>query len=303
MAQTRSIFVGNIPYDATEEQLKEVFKVVGPVVSFRLVVDRETGKPKGFGFCEYRDAETAHNAMHNLNGYELNGRSLRVDFAENEKSAGGAPEKRGRTGGKRDRNPLLPTPAAFPPGIFPSPIMGTVGAPTGPALTAEQQISNVLETMTTHQLYEIMAQIKGMTDQSPEQARQLLMSNPQFAFALLQAQVILGMVDPRVVQQLLQGTIPPSGSTPSAMSIPSNFPPAPQPPSQGPPHLGVPPQAFPVNAPTPQPQMFVPPQHSQQLLQQVLQLTPQQIDNLPPVQRAQVKQLQEQLKSQLGSHF
>lgn len=46
--------VGNIPYDATEEQLKEVFSAVGEIVSFRLVFDRDTGKPKGFGFCEYK---------------------------------------------------------------------------------------------------------------------------------------------------------------------------------------------------------------------------------------------------------
>jgi cleavage stimulation factor subunit 2 len=49
----RSVFVGNIPYDATEEKLKDIFNEVGPVVSFRLVYDRETGKPKGYGFCEF----------------------------------------------------------------------------------------------------------------------------------------------------------------------------------------------------------------------------------------------------------
>ena len=48
----------------------------------RLVVDRDTGKPKGYGFCEYFDIETAQSAMRNLNGYDINGRKLRVDFAE-----------------------------------------------------------------------------------------------------------------------------------------------------------------------------------------------------------------------------
>ncbi len=50
--------------------------------------DRDTGKPKGYGFCEYRDAETALSAMRNLNNSEFNGRPLRVDFAENEKTGG-----------------------------------------------------------------------------------------------------------------------------------------------------------------------------------------------------------------------
>ncbi|KAG5894096.1 hypothetical protein JTB14_003952 [Gonioctena quinquepunctata] len=54
----RSVFVGNIPYEATEEKLKDIFGEVGQVLSFKLVFDRETGKPKGYGFCEYRDQET-----------------------------------------------------------------------------------------------------------------------------------------------------------------------------------------------------------------------------------------------------
>jgi len=53
---------------------------------FRLVYDRETGKPKGYGFCEYKDQETALSAMRNLNGYEIGGRTLRVDNACTEKS-------------------------------------------------------------------------------------------------------------------------------------------------------------------------------------------------------------------------
>jgi cleavage stimulation factor subunit 2 len=47
------------------------------------VIDKETGKPKGYGFCEYKDEETALSARRNLQGYEINGRQLRVDFAEN----------------------------------------------------------------------------------------------------------------------------------------------------------------------------------------------------------------------------
>lgn len=53
----------------------------------RLVLDKESGKPKGYGFCEYKDEETALSARRNLQGYEINGRQLRVDFAENGKNA------------------------------------------------------------------------------------------------------------------------------------------------------------------------------------------------------------------------
>ena len=63
-------------------------------MSFRLVYDRESGKPKGYGFCEYKDLETAQSAMRNLNGVELHGRNLRVDSAASEKNK---EENRGNT--------------------------------------------------------------------------------------------------------------------------------------------------------------------------------------------------------------
>lgn len=59
------VFVGNIPYDVTEEQIIDIMKGVGPVVGFRLMFDRETGRSKGFGFCEYTDVESASSALRN----------------------------------------------------------------------------------------------------------------------------------------------------------------------------------------------------------------------------------------------
>ncbi|KAJ1623769.1 hypothetical protein T492DRAFT_599315, partial [Pavlovales sp. CCMP2436] len=73
-----SVFVGNIPFDSTEEDLLAHLAQVGPVVAFRVVNDRETGRPKGYGFCEYRTTETALSAARNLNELEFNGRPLRV---------------------------------------------------------------------------------------------------------------------------------------------------------------------------------------------------------------------------------
>jgi RNA recognition motif-containing protein len=52
------------------------------LASCRVVTDRETGRPKGFGFCEYFDIPTAASAQRNLNGHEINGRKIHVDFAE-----------------------------------------------------------------------------------------------------------------------------------------------------------------------------------------------------------------------------
>jgi cleavage stimulation factor subunit 2 len=69
--------------------LIEVFSAVGTVVSFRLVSDKDTGKPRGYGFCEFKDAATAHSAIRNLNNVEFHGRSLRVDHATEDKAASG----------------------------------------------------------------------------------------------------------------------------------------------------------------------------------------------------------------------
>jgi len=75
----RSVFVGNIAYRASEDDLSQLFSQAGQVVSFRLITDRETGRPKGYGFCEFADATGANNALSSFNGYDFQGRALRVD--------------------------------------------------------------------------------------------------------------------------------------------------------------------------------------------------------------------------------
>jgi RNA recognition motif-containing protein len=83
---SRCIFVGNIPYDYEESSLIETLSMVGPVNNFRIVFDEMTGKSKGYGFCEYRDPETAASALRNLKSIDYNGRQLRINIAENDKT-------------------------------------------------------------------------------------------------------------------------------------------------------------------------------------------------------------------------
>jgi cleavage stimulation factor subunit 2 len=215
--------VGNIPYDATEEQLIEIFQEVGPVVSFRLVFDRETGKPKGYGFCEYKDADTALSAMRNLNGYEMNGRALRVDFAENARAAGsdlaraGKDKEASREAGTRDKEKEAPPQT--------SASVGTMSF-LGPLGNLQSEVSKVVDSMSPNQLYEVMVQMKALIQSNPEQARMLLLENPQLAFALLQAQIILGMINPQTAKQLL-GSATAGMTQPPTMTMPSNVPPPP----------------------------------------------------------------------------
>lgn len=77
----RVVFIGNIPYGVSEEQICDIFGRVGQVVGFRLVYDKETSRPKGFGFLEYTDTDAAASAVRNLNEFEIMGRTLRVDYS------------------------------------------------------------------------------------------------------------------------------------------------------------------------------------------------------------------------------
>ena len=70
-ASFRSVFVSNIPYEVSDDKLKEILSEVGQIVSFRMIMDSETFKPKGFAFCEFEDAGIANSAIRNLNGREV----------------------------------------------------------------------------------------------------------------------------------------------------------------------------------------------------------------------------------------
>lgn len=221
-SQHRCVFVGNIPYDATEEQLIEICREVGPVVSFRLVLDRETGKPKGYGFCEYKDEETALSARRNLQGYQINGRQLRVDFAENDKGSDRSGEQgRGRggpgaatnAGGPAVQGELLQNqPIGLHLAITAATVMAGAlgGMQTGLPLNQNGLLSQPAATtdpltlhmarMSRNQLSEIMSDLKTMTAQNKEQARELLLARPQLLKAIFQAQIMLGLVTPQVLQ-------------------------------------------------------------------------------------------------------
>ena len=94
------IYVGNLSWDTTDDTLKEVFQDFGTVKYAKILIDRETGKSRGFGFVEMStDAEAAH-AISGLNGTPLDGRNLTVNEArEREDRSGGGGGGGGRRGG------------------------------------------------------------------------------------------------------------------------------------------------------------------------------------------------------------
>jgi RNA recognition motif-containing protein len=82
-AISNKVFVGNLSFDVTREELIEAFSAAGRVVDAKVPTDRETGRPRGFAFVEFESDEAALRSIEQLNGRDLKGRPLRVNEAEN----------------------------------------------------------------------------------------------------------------------------------------------------------------------------------------------------------------------------
>ncbi|NCN41015.1 RNA-binding protein [bacterium] len=91
------LFVGNLAFSITEQELRNMFDKVGAVDSVNLITDRETGRARGFGFVEMQSEDLANQAIEQLNGKEIEGREIVVNLAKPQ-------TKRDGGGGGRDRN-------------------------------------------------------------------------------------------------------------------------------------------------------------------------------------------------------
>uniref|UniRef100_A0A914BZU0 RRM domain-containing protein n=1 Tax=Acrobeloides nanus TaxID=290746 RepID=A0A914BZU0_9BILA len=76
-----SVFIGNLPFSATEQEVGMLFLQAGNVVGVRIMYDRETNRPRGYGFCDFDSYMAAENACDMFNGYPFGGRILRVNLA------------------------------------------------------------------------------------------------------------------------------------------------------------------------------------------------------------------------------
>jgi RNA recognition motif-containing protein len=95
------LYVGNLPFTAEENEVRELFERNGrQVQEVHLVVDRDTGRPRGFGFVEMGSSDDADNAIRELNGQEFGGRALTVNEARERTNSGGGGGGGGRGGGR-----------------------------------------------------------------------------------------------------------------------------------------------------------------------------------------------------------
>ena len=91
----KKLYVGNLSYDTTDSTLEQMFAAHGTVQSAQVIMDRDTGRPKGFGFVEMGNDQEAQAAITALNGKEVGGRTLTVNEARPREERGGG----GRSGG------------------------------------------------------------------------------------------------------------------------------------------------------------------------------------------------------------
>ena len=120
----KNIYVGNLSFDATEDQVRSMFEAYGPVDKVSIVTDRDSGQPRGFAFVEMSDDDSAGKAMEALNGTNLGGRNLTVNEARPKTDR----PRRDGGGGGRGGFGFAPVGPLLDPGVYM--IRITVGSET-----------------------------------------------------------------------------------------------------------------------------------------------------------------------------
>lgn len=183
------VFVGNIAFGTTDEDIRRIFSEVGRVTNVRMAVNAETGKPRGYCFVEYDDPATALSAIRNLNDRDVGGRCLRVNYSNNsalvDYAARAGP---GRGGGGEKRASTLSSHA-------------------------------VVEAMATREVWDVIEEAKALaTEGDGEKLAALLSTSGELTDAVVHMLAALGMIrsPPGVV-----ATHPRPGYAPSAAAGPA----------------------------------------------------------------------------------
>lgn len=327
--QKHDIFVGNLAFTTTEDQLHQIFSEIGRVIRVRMVSDLESGKPRGFAFVEFEDPQAALGAIRNLNDYELNGRRLRVNFSNSshlETLAG----QLGMDMTKKDANVNIApvsnvTGSATGDNAMQASSGGTDAVMAASAGSGTQEVANALKNMSKGEMYDVIAKLKQIADEDPDEARKIISGHPQLPEALLFLMSQLDMVKTPYTNVLgaapvVTGpTIPPSAPAMSAVPPPVLDPRDPRARMAAAPsdpraaatdpraRMGgtVPPPPPPVYG-APPPQQAPPPPAmgiaglDPSLVQQVMSLTPAQISQLPPDKQSSILALRQQITAAMG---
>lgn len=240
----------------------------------------ETGKPKGYGFADFADADAAASAVRNLNDYEIMGRKIRVDWPHNNEKDSVPSDY------PQEVQPMMQDPSQQLqqlPGVAPLPPLPP-GVEVPPHLDCPNAISHTLASLPPNQLLDVLTQMKSLAVADPARATELLRQAPQLAYAIFQALLLMNLVEYQLLGSIVEQAAQPASAA--------------QPPQQYQPYgqIGTPPVASTPFAPPP-PQPAAPQQvpGQDELLQQVLSMPQAAIDSLPPMERSQIMLLRQQL--------
>lgn len=155
---TATVHVSNLPYDTSEDVLTQFFGQAGPVVSFKIVLDRETGRQQGFGFCTFREASAASAAVQMFNGRDFGGRPLTVQLSREQtrNTASNVPVTASSISAAADQSKL------------------SVASQVSSSQSAQQMITDLVRGLKRDEASQILAELKRMSQASPEQTRALL---------------------------------------------------------------------------------------------------------------------------------
>jgi len=178
--ESRCVFVGNIPYDASEPSIVEFFSSVAGSdgCNLRMVYDKATGQPKGYGFIEFGTCSQAQSAIRNLDGKIFRGRSISVHEAEDNSV------RKERTNKRRTREPTF--------------------------LRTKDEVYKVVKELQQPSKVDILNEIRELIRKQEQGARNLLMENPQLAQALLLMHLDFDMCSKKELMKVVEPVIEPT---------------------------------------------------------------------------------------------
>lgn len=203
-----SIFVGNLAPHVTDQDLSRLFSQAGcRVTAARLAVNRETGKPKPFGFVDFADQQSMDVAVYRFDGFKLHGRPMKVDPATSRASAAVPLTKR-----RRDDHGLHQFSSPGPWAQHNLDFSSGGGQSFGHSLPS-QHVTSVanpqlassehINSLSDMQLWTFVSQVKVAVEEDAAQARRTLVENPTLGLALLKAQIRLKMVTKQSIMSVM----------------------------------------------------------------------------------------------------
>ena len=186
--QKNDVFVGNLAFNTTEEQLHTIFSEIGRVINVRMVIDQETGKMRGFAFVEFEHAQDALSAIRNMNEYELNGRKLRVNFSNMSHLEALA----GKLGMDIPNNSI--TASSLTTGTKQSSVLGKGFTSSSSTTAGTTAVADALKGLSKGEMYDVIAKLKEIADRDPDEARRVLAGHPQLPEAALYLMSKLDMI-------------------------------------------------------------------------------------------------------------